>query len=349
MTIISASRRTDIPAFYAEWFMRRVRSGHFYRVNPFNTRQVTGFSLDPGDVDAFIFWTKDPHPLLRHLAELDNRGYNYYFQFTLNPYDTPFEPNTPPLTERIVTFRKLAEFIGPQRVVWRYDPIILSSITPVEYHLQMAGRIASALAGSTESLVFSFLDFYGKVQGRLKKLQERSGITLADIAAPQLRDERERLAAGLKSIADRHGLKLLSCSEEVDLAAFGIEHGSCIDGNLIRELTGSSKPFARDRNQRGACGCVESVDMGIYSTCSFNCAYCYANSHGATIESNRKRHHPESASLLYDYEGDVEIRRGSGMKKPGVECGGRQPDLFATFQEKTPEQNASLRRQRRSP
>jgi len=266
-------------------------------------------------VDAFIFWTKNPRPLLPHLDELDERGYRYYFQFTLNPYESTFEPNTPPLAERMETFRELAERIGPRRVVWRYDPIILSSITPVEYHLQMAGEIASALKGSTERLVFSFLDFYGKVQGRLKKLQERSGITLADIAAPQMRSELELLAAGLKNIADHHDLKLLSCSEEVDLAAFGIEHGSCIDSSLIHELLGSSKHFARDKNQRGACGCVESVDMGIYSTCFFNCVYCYANTHAVTIESNRKRHYPESASLLYDYEGDVEIRRAFGRKK----------------------------------
>ncbi len=123
--IISASRRTDIPAFHAEWFMGRIREGYFYRVNPFNSKQVTGFSLKPEHLDAIVFWTKNPAPLMAHLDELDARGYCYYFQFTLNPYGNEFEPHVPALDERITIFKTLAERLGPERVIWRYDPVIL--------------------------------------------------------------------------------------------------------------------------------------------------------------------------------------------------------------------------------
>ncbi len=325
MAIISASRRTDIPAFYADWFMNRIRAGYFYRVNPFNTHQVTGFSLAVDDVDAICFWTKNPKPLLQQLGELDDLGYRYYFQFTLNPYDAAFEPHVPPLPERIATFTELAGRIGPQRVVWRYDPIILSSATPLAYHLEQAESIATQLRGATQRLVFSFLDCYGKVAGRL---QEQTGIVISDITVPHLRGELEQLAWGLKNIADANGMRILSCAEEVDLSVIGIEHGSCIDGELIRELCGGSHNFVKDKNQRGTCGCVESADMGIYNTCFFKCAYCYANMHETTIEANRQHHNPDSASLLYDYSGKIEIRTDSAKKTKSKKSVGCQPELF---------------------
>lgn len=302
--IISASRRTDIPAFYADWFMTRVREGYFHRVNPFNSRQVTGFSLKPEDVDAICFWTKNPQPLMKHLDELDDRGLNYYFQFTLNPYDTTFEPNVPPLQERIETMVDLAGRIGPERVVWRYDPVILSSISPVEWHLEQAERIASLLRGATRRLVFSFYDFYGKGQGRLHQALIGTGIGLEDITAPEQSETLDHIARGFRAIADCHGLQIFSCSENVDLADIGIQRGACIDGSLIRELFGTSHGFVKDKNQRKSCNCVKSVDMGIYNTCHFRCTYCYANFNEGMIEGNRRKHHPDSPSLLYKYDGD---------------------------------------------
>lgn len=311
--IISASRRTDIPAFYADWFMKRVREGFFHRVNPFNSRQVTGFSLKPEDVDAVCFWTKNPGPLMKHLDELDELGLKYYFQFTLNPYDKTFEPNVPSLDERIATFKELAGRIGAERVVWRYDPVILSSITPVAWHLEQAEHIAALLTEATRRLVFSFYDFYGKGRGRLDKALQGSGIMLEDITSPLHRGALEKLAGGFKDIADRHRLQIFTCSEDLDLSTFGIEHGACIDGNLISELYGSDAVYNRDKNQRQSCGCAESADMGAYNSCRFRCAYCYANFNAGLIESNRGRHCQDSPSLLGRHEGYVEIR--TSLKK----------------------------------
>lgn len=309
MAIISASRRTDIPAFYCDWFMKRIRAGYFYRINPFNLRQASRVSLMSEDVDAIVFWSKNPKPLARHLDELDDLGYSYYFQFTLNPYETMFEPYLPSVEERLAVFKGLAGRLGPRRVIWRYDPIILSSSTPVSYHLEQAERLATRLDGSTERMMFSFLSYYVKVTGRLRKLKELTGIDFTDIKAPQHMEELLRLAQGLKDIAASHGMQIYSCAEELDLSQIGIEHGSCVDGGLIRDLFGCSRPFARDKNQRSACGCAASVDMGMYDSCPFRCPYCYANKHDSVIETNMRRHNPESASLLYEYEVEKGIQR----------------------------------------
>ena len=323
--IISASRRTDIPAFYSDWFLKRVREGYFFRVNPFNSNQVSGFSLQPEDVDAICFWTKNPAPLLKHLAELDERGLNYYFQFTLNPYGREFEPQVPPLEERVATFRELAGRIGPERVVWRYDPVILTSVTPVSWHLEQAERIASQLKEATCSLVFSFYDFYGKGQGRLNQALRDTGIILDDITLPEQSRELDMLVRGFKSIATRHNLRIHSCSEDVDLSAIGIEQGACIDGALIQELFGGAPTAIKDKNQRQACRCVESVDMGLYNTSHFRCTYCYANFNEATIESNCRKPFPDSPSLLGRSEEKVEIQTSLTRKKKCNEC---QPSLF---------------------
>ena len=313
--IISASRRTDIPAFYSEWFMTRIREGYFHRVNPFNNRQISGFSLKPEHVEAICFWTKNPQPLMQHLNQLDRRGYNYYFQFTLNPYNSIFEADLPPLDVRIATFRELSGRIGPERVIWRYDPVILTSITPVSWHLEQAEQIAALLKDATSRLVFSFYDFYGWGRRRLNRALQGSGITLEDITLPDHRDALEDIARGFRSIADRYGMQIFSCSEEVDLSGFGIGHGACIDGGLIRDLSGVNTVLKKDRNQRKACRCVESVDMGAYNTCRFGCAYCYANFSAGLIEGNCRKHNPDSPSLLGRYEGQVEILTSLERKK----------------------------------
>lgn len=243
-----------------------------------------------------------------HLNELDRLGLNYYFQFTLNPYSKEFEPNVPPLSERIKTFLELAQRIGPDRVVWRYDPVILSSVTPVAWHLEKAESIAAQLAESTRRLIFSFYDFYGKGQGRLSAALKDTSITLEDITAMSKAVEQDDLAKGFKQIAKRNSLKIFSCSEDVDLSSFGIEHGACIDGDLIQELFGCDPSKKKDKNQRQACGCVESVDMGSYNTCHFRCSYCYANFNEGIIEANGLKHFIDSPSLLGKYPDRVEIQ-----------------------------------------
>ncbi|MBE3575790.1 MAG: DUF1848 domain-containing protein [Firmicutes bacterium] len=321
--IVSASRRTDIPAFFAQWFMNRVNGGYFYAANPFNPRQVKGYSLLPEDVDAIVFWSKNPRPLMKHLDVLDSRGYRYYFQFTLNDYPSILEPHIPSFSNRLQTFKELSSRLGPARVIWRWDPIVISSVTPAEYHLQHIEKAAQALQGCSARLVISFLDFYGKVADRLERLTRRTGIVFRDLTLPEHRGELLNLAGRIREIGDKYGFGVYSCAEAVDLTEAGIPHGACIDGDLIRRLFGIKKKMRKDRGQRPECLCAESVDVGVYNTCSHGCAYCYANFSEQSIRRNLAKQVPGSPLLIGTYEGHVEI-----VQEPRNRPGARQPALF---------------------
>jgi DNA repair photolyase len=296
--IISASRRTDIPAFYGEWFMNRIKDGFFVSVNPFNSKMVKKYSLSKKDVDVIVFWTKNPKPLIKDLDELNSEGYNYYFQFTLNDYPKVFEPNVPPIENRIETFQELSLKIGPQKVIWRYDPIIISSITPVTYHLEKLEFISQKLRGFTERIIISFMDYYGKVKHRVKKLGEKEKIKFRDIIEDDYRTDLYDLVKSVKSISLKTNLRTFTCAEMIDLDDLGIEHGSCIDIELIRNLFNIHKIFRKDKNQRKECLCGESVDMGMYDTCRFQCNYCYANSSPKKIMNNLAKYNSKNPSLV---------------------------------------------------
>ena len=169
--IISASRRTDLPAFYAEWFLNRIRAGYCAVPNPMNAAQVSCVSLRPADVDVIAFWTRHPAPLLPHLDELATRGYRSFFHYTLMDNPRPMEARTPPLPVALETFTALAARIGPERLIWRYDPIILSSATPVDFHIATYRRIAEALRGASQRCVISILDLYASIRKRLAALK----------------------------------------------------------------------------------------------------------------------------------------------------------------------------------
>lgn len=293
--IISASRRTDIPAFYSKWFMNRIEEGYFYSVNPFNHNQVRRVSLSPEDVDVFIFWSKNPAPMLDYLDRLKGLGYRYYFQYTLNSYPKYFEPNIPELDSRINTFKRICEKGG--NVIWRYDPIILSNKTPVTYHIDRFKNISENLKGCTDRVIISFLDFYGKAEKRLKALSEKQGVRVMDITLLSHREELESLAKAIVSIAEANSMKVYSCSEAMDMRRFGIKHGSCIDVNYINENFGLNINYTKDKNQRKECGCAQSVDMGMYNTCTHFCTYCYANYSDNSILNNIKRHNDKSPAL----------------------------------------------------
>jgi len=282
--------------------MNRVRKGFSYSRNPFNPSDVRRISLLPEDVDAIVFWSKNPAPMIKYLDELDAAGYRYCFQFTLNDYPKAFEPNVPPVKERIGTFRRLADKLGPSRVIWRYDPIIVSTLTPPAYHTDRLASIAGMLDGFTERLTVSFLDLYEKVWRRLNASAQLSHVAIEDITHP---DRRERLldfARDIAGIAATHGMDIRTCAEPVDLSDAGIRPGACIDGELISRLLGkrvhAGQLFPKDRGQRRECLCVQSRDMGAYNTCSHACIYCYANHSPVSIRRNLARHSPDSPFMI---------------------------------------------------
>lgn len=264
--ILSVSRRTDIPNYYSDWFYNRIKEGFVCVRNPMNPHQVSRITLSPEVVDCIVFWTKNPAPMLERMDELSS--YQYYFQYTLTGYGKDVECNLPNKKEVLIpAFQSLAEKIGNNRVVWRYDPILFNEVYTPEYHRNAFRQIAEALNGYTDQCVISFVDNYAKNKASMKALgtYELSQVEL-------LAFTRE-----LCRTANANGIRVVSCAEQMDLSECGVEHGSCIDKGRIEEILGCSIEVNRDKNQRPECGCVESIDIGTYNTCKSACKYCYAN------------------------------------------------------------------------
>lgn len=291
--IISASRRTDIPAFYAEWMVRRLQAGYCTVANPYNKNQVTRISLKPEDVDAIVFWTRNPRPLIPYLDELDSRGYRYYFQFTILGYPREIDAKCPPAVAAVKTFRELAERLGPKQVIWRYDPIVFTGMTPPPFHQENFQRLAESLRGHTSRVVISIMDMYRKIEKRLKKLE---GTPAA--VRPCSGADFEALMRGLAELARDNGMEIVSCAEEVDLRPFGIQPGKCVDDRVIAEAFGIEVRATKDPAQRKACGCIVSRDIGMYESCLFGCEYCYAAKSFEQARLNFESHDQESPSML---------------------------------------------------
>ena len=294
--IISASRRTDIPAFYTEWFLNRVREGCLFVRNPFNANQLTRVDLSPSNVEAIVFWTKNPAPILAHLNELDDRGYRYYFQFTLTAYPRSIEPFVPDEEKLLGTFRDLSARIGPERVVWRFDPVLISDITPEKVILGTFARLAGRLRGNTERVVVSFCRFYRTVKARLDRAGKETGVRFHDVSADSGRIRA--IAKEMAVIAQSSSMEITSCAEKLDLAEFNIGRGKCIDDGLIKRIFGITVPPTKDPYQREECRCVKSQDIGQYDTCVHGCLYCYANPSKERAQRDMARHDPRSPYLI---------------------------------------------------
>ena len=284
--ILSVSRRTDIPAFYSDWFFNRLREGFVCVRNPMNIHQVSKIMLSPEVIDCIVFWSKNPRPMLSRLDEL--KDYMYYFQFTINAYDRGFEVGVPKKEGIINTFKELSEKIGPKRVIWRYDPILLTEKMDKEYHYRYFEEIAKRLEGYTTTCVISFVDLYKKTQSNLKDTQARE---------PSFKEMLE-MAARLFLIANKYGITIQTCAEEIALDSVGVKHGKCIDNALIEDLLGVKLVVSKDPNQRKECGCVQSIDIGEYNTCAHGCKYCYANFKESVVLQKRAMHDPSSPLLV---------------------------------------------------
>jgi DNA repair photolyase len=291
--IISASRRTDIPAFYSDWFMQRIHEKYCTVVNPFNRKQVTRVSLLLDDVDVIVFWTKNAKPILPYLHELDALGYRYYFQYTLNGYGTAIEPHVPNLDASIETFLELSAKIGAAKVIWRYDPIIFSNRTDEGYHREKFAYILEKLQSATKRIVVSVVDDYRKAAANFRSLLANGIEVDKKIDVNQLNS----VCSDMSRRAWAANLPIYSCAEQLELSSFGILPGKCIDADLVFDLFGIRVSPEKDKSQRQECGCVKSKDIGYYDTCLHGCAYCYAGTFKAAVR-NRDKHKPTSPSLI---------------------------------------------------
>ena len=325
--IVSASRSTDVPSFYADWFFHRLKVGYSAWTNPFNG--VKGY-VSYNKTRFIVFWSKNPRPLLPHLDYLKERNIGCYIQYTLNDYETEgLERGVPKLSERIDTFKQLVDKLGKGRVIWRFDPLILTDDISIDTLLSKIECIGDQLRGYTEKLVFSFADIvsYNKVKSNL----QNNNITYQDWTESQMMEFAERLSM----LNKKWGYTLATCGEKIDLQQFGVEHNHCIDYDLIvrfahddkqlmdfigaaikqrkYNLFGEPEPLPasaillpddryaiKDGGQRDFCGCMQSKDIGEYNTCIHFCEYCYANTSKEKAAENYKRHemNPKSESIL---------------------------------------------------
>ena len=327
--IISASRSTDIPAFYAKWFFNRLAKGYCAWYNPFNQQKMY---ISFKNCKVVVFWTKNPKPILPYLHELDERGIHYYFQVTLNDYvKEAFEPNVSSVEERVETFKKLSSLIGKEKVIWRFDPLIITpNIGPREL-LTRIWNIGNKLKGYTDKLVFSFVDVkaYRKVQNNLVK--ETTLFTKEDVENAEANHaQRIEIVEGLKKIREawhKEGwnVEIATFAEDIDLHAYDIEHNRCVDGELMKRIFADDKELVyylhtlkwpekdmfgeippipqktknvKDTGQRKICGCMVSKDIGMYNTCRHFCVYCYANTSKELVLKNAQRHNDYSESII---------------------------------------------------
>ena len=258
-----------------------------------NIHQVSKIILSPEVIDCIVFWSKNPRPMLSRLDEL--KEYMYYFQFTINPYDTSLEISVPKKDGIISTFKELSKAIGPKRVIWRYDPILLTDQMDIKYHVHYFEEIAKRLEGFTNTCVVSFVDLYRKTKNNLKETHVR------ELSQEEMLD----LSAQLNIIAKQYEITIQTCAEEIALESVGIKHGRCVDNALIEDLLGVKLVVSKDPNQRKECGCVQSIDIGEYNTCAHGCKYCYANFRDSMVMRNRDEHDPNSP-LLIGHIGDAD-------------------------------------------
>lgn len=268
--IISISRRGDIPAFQTPWLMKRIREGYCHFQSPYGGK-IRSVSLKPEDCDGLVFWTRNPFPMFKYIDELKGRGHYFYFHFTITGYPRSFESHTPPLLKSIGRFINLSKKIGQEGVHWRYDPILLSSITPESFHIRNFSFIAKKLKGSTKICTISYVQFYGKSRYNFIKITKKFGIRFDE---PTL-ERKIKLSKTLKGIASENGIELRSCCDN-SLRSAGISKGSCVGPEYFSFIRNDFFDNWKKKPTRKECACFESVDIGTYETCTFGCCYCYA-------------------------------------------------------------------------
>lgn len=291
--IISASRRTDIPALYGEWFENRLAEGFVLVRHPRNYNRYTKVSLK--SADCAVFWTKNPIPFLPAAGRIEKK-LPCAFQFTLNAYGASVEPGLPGADERAEAFEALSALLGRSRVVWRYDPVLFSERHGPEFHMAAFEGLCKRLEGLTERCVVSFLDVYGFLSKRL------AGAGLS----PPGEGEARALAAFFAETAARHGITVTACAEPFDFSAQGVKAAGCIDSALVKAACGKTVT-GKDAGQRGLCACVPSVDIGGYDTCDNGCAYCYATASRARAAMARASHDAAAPCISGHPPGEAEI------------------------------------------
>ena len=260
--IISASRRTDIPSLHTKWFLNRLKEEYLITQNPISKNNFYKIPLNKNIVDIIVFWSKNPN--IDFLKEVRDLGYKFYLHFTITPYDKNIERNIPNKKLLIRNFQTISKLFGKEKIIWRYDPIILNDDFNANYHINNFKNFADSLNGYTDECIFSFVQIYSKIKNNIKNINDNDKIILIE---------------NIKEISEKNNIKLKSCSQDFDnITNIRVEKSACIDKERIQKILGYYIKEKKDKSQRKLCNCIESIDIGIYNTCTNGCIYCYANS-----------------------------------------------------------------------
>lgn len=292
--ILQTGLRTDIPAFYTPWFLHRLEEGYVLARNPYKPRQVTRYHLSPDVVDCIGFCTKNPTPMLPHLDQLSSFGQHWFV--TITPYGQDIEPHVPPKEQVMADLRRLSERLGPECVTWRYDPILLTETYTVERHLTAFEAMCSQLEGATDTCVISFIDLYEKVKRNFPEIR----------AVPH--EDRLHLGRVMATIAADHDIRLKSCCEGDELAAFGVDTSGCMTLSTYEKALGCRLNTPRQSKTSRGCLCHLSADIGAYNTCGHGCRYCYANYDESSVQRAMAQHDPHSPLLLGHVQPEDTVR-----------------------------------------
>lgn len=290
--IINTGMRTDIPAYYSEWFLNRIRAGYVLVRNPYYPSQVTKYRLTPDVVDVLAFCTKNPAPMFPFLKELGT--FRQFWFVTITPYGKEIEPNVPDKTVVLESFQKLSDCVGSKAVAWRYDPVFVTEKYSLAYHIETFQAMAETLRGYTSQVVISFIDLYQKTKKNfweVRKVAQR---------------EETQLAKAFVRIGKQNDMTIKSCFERKELADCGVDISGCMTKEVLEQAIGEELDAPKKRNPRLECNCLLGNDIGMYNTCEHFCRYCYANYDSQTVIYNRKHHNPESPFLIGGFqEGDI--------------------------------------------
>lgn len=285
--IINTGQRTDIPAFYSQWFSNRLREGYVCVRNPYNPQQVSRYRLDPSVVDVIGFCTKNPAPMFPYLELL--RDYGQYWFITITPYGRDIEPNVPDKHRLLDAFRALSDRVGVNAIGWRYDPVFVSERYTIDYHLRAFEQIASKLEGCTKTVVISFIDLYPKVRRQFPEAQEVT------------KTQRMTLGKAIIEIAAARGMTVKPCAEGDELSVYGAACGGCMRISDYEKAIGQRLNAPKRKGARKECSCCLSCDIGAYNTCRHLCRYCYANAEPEKVLANCRLHDPKSPFLIGNY------------------------------------------------
>ena len=286
--IMNTGQRTDIPAFYAEWFANRLKEGFVCVRNPYDPGQVSRYRLDPSVVDCIGFCTKNPAPMFRYMDLL--KDYGQYWFVTITPYGRDIEPNVKDKHQLLEDFRTLSDIVGIDSIGWRYDPVFITDEYSPEYHLRAFEKMAAVLEGYTKTVVISFIDLYPKVRRNFPEAREVA------------KEQRLSLGREMVKIASAHGMTLKPCAEGSELAQFGADCSGCMKISDYEKAIGKRLNAPKKKGARSECACYLSCDIGAYNTCRHLCRYCYANAEPETVLAQSLLHDPKSPFLIGNYE-----------------------------------------------